>query len=297
MQQLPNNDIHRLPNEKGKGLAGTIIVHLTAFIILIVFGFSAPPPPDTEEGILVNFGTDETGSGLVEPSPAMVQEDASVPQPQETVSTPEEDAVLTQDFEEAPEVKKVDPEAERRKQEQLEAERIRREQLEAERIKKEQEELERQRIEAEQKRQTDIMNRTKNALAGAKNAGTTSTSEGVTGGQGNQGVPTGSVDSQNRGDGSGQSNKGVSYDLAGRGYQNLPFPKYDIQVEGRVVVEVSVDRQGKVIQAVAGVKGSTTLDENLLRVARAAAMDAKFEPDPSAALIQKGTITYNFKLN
>jgi TonB family protein len=296
LQPLPNNDIHRLPSERGKGLAGTIIVHVTALIILIVFGFSVPPPPETEEGILVNFGTDETGSGLVEPSPAMEQEDAALPQPEETVTTPEEDAVLTQDFEEAPEVKKVDPEAERRKQEQLEAERIKREQLEAERIRKEQEELERQRIEAEQKRQTDIMNRTKNALAGAKNAGTSSTSEGATGGPGNQGVTTGSVDSQNRGEGSGLGIEGVSYSLEGRGVQRLPVPKYEIQEEGRVVVEVTVDRSGKVIQATPGIKGTTILNDQLLKAARDAAMAALFEPKADAALVQKGTITYNFKL-
>ena len=53
--------------------------------------------------------------------------------------------------------------------------------------------------------------------------------------------------------------------LQGRGFQKLPLPKYDYQGEGRVVVEVSVDRSGKVTQAVPGIKGSTTLDEYLLK--------------------------------
>ena len=34
----------------------------------------------------------------------------------------------------------------------------------------------------------------------------------------------------------------------------LPPPKYDYQGEGRVVVEVSVDRSGKVVQANPGTK-------------------------------------------
>jgi len=113
---------------------------------------------------------------------------------------------------------------------------------------------------------------------------------------GNQGVPTGSVNSKVRGDGSGTGNKGISYDLQGRGFQSLPSPRYDYQGEGRIVVEVSVDRSGKVIQATPGIKGSTTLDEYLLRVAKDAAMEARFETKPDAPRIQKGTITYNFIL-
>ena len=140
------------------------------------------------------------------------------------------------------------------------------------------------------------MNRTKNALANSKNAGTNSTSEGDSGGAGNQGVTTGSVDSKVRGDGSGLGDKGISYDLQGRGFQSLPSPKYDYQGEGKVVVEVSVDKLGRVTQANPGIKGSTTLDEYLLKVAKDAAMQARFEAKPDAPVIQKGTITYNFIL-
>ncbi|HOO99060.1 MAG TPA: energy transducer TonB [Bacteroidales bacterium] len=295
MQQLQNNALRALPSEKNKGIVGSVIFHLTVMVMLFVFGFSAPPPPETEEGIIVNFGTDETGTGFIEPSPvaeATSPPPPASPQPETTDDVP----LLTQQTEEAPVVKKVDPEAERKRQEQIEAEKIRREQLEAERIRREQEEAERRRIEAEQKRQAEIADRTKAALAGARNAGTNTTGEGVTGGEGNQGAPTGDVNSQNRGDISGLGSKGISYDLAGRGYQDIPIPRYDYQGEGKVVVEVSVDRSGKVTQAVAGIKGSTTLDEYLLRAAREAALKASFEPKADAPAVQKGTITYNFVL-
>ncbi len=285
-----------MPSEKGKGIAGSAIFHGALFLLMAFLAFTLPEPPETEEGILVNFGTDETGLGMIEPSsPAVPEEAAPLPasQPQNQV---DDEPLLTQDDEEAPEVKKVDPEAEKRRLEKIEADRRLREQAEAERIKKEQEEAERKRIEAEQQRLAEIMARTKNALANSKNAGTSSTSEGVAGGSGNQGVPTGSVDSKVRGDGSGLGDKGISFDLGGRGFQKLPQPRYDYQGEGRVVVEVSVDRQGKVVQAIPGTKGSTTLDEYLLRVAKEAALEAQFEADPNAAVTQKGTITYNFKL-
>ena len=296
MQLHPNNDLYNIPSEKEKGIIGTIVIHAVILVLLIVLGFSVPPPPETEEGILVNFGTDETGFGMIEPSPPPSREEASVPLPSESTVTAREEPLLTQDTEEAPEVKKVDPEAEKRRIEQAEAEKRRRAELEAERIRKEQEEIERKRIEAEQKRQADIMNRTKDALAGSKNSGTSSTSEGVAGGPGNQGSPGGSLDSKNRGEGNGLGNKGFSYDLAGRGVQRLPLPEYNYQGEGRVVVEVSVDRSGKVTQAVAGVKGSNTLDEYLLKVAKEAALKAQFDVKNDAPFIQKGTITYNFIL-
>lgn len=264
--------------------------------ILVLFSFTVPPPPEFEEGIMVNFGTTETGFGEVEPSEAAVQQQAAPPPAARPRVQAEEEALATQDFEEAPEVKKVDPEAEKKRLEKIEADRKMKARLEEERKLKEEAERERQRVEAEQKRQAEIMNRTRNALANSKNAGTTSGSEGIAGGTGNQGDPRGSVDSKIRGEGSGTGNKGVSYSLEGRGFQSLPAPKYDIQSEGRVIVEIYVDRSGKVTQAIPGVKGSTTLDENLLRVAKEAAMLARFDSKPDAPVTQKGTITYNFIL-
>lgn len=296
MQQQQNNDLRKIPSEKKKGFVGTAVIHAGLFVLMLIISFSIPPPVVEEEGILVNFGTDETGLGIVEPSPAPAVEEIVPPPPPQNVVTAEEEPLLTQNNEEAPEVKKVDPEAERKRREQIEAERIRREELEAERRRIEQAEAEKRRIEAEQKRQEEIASKTRAALAGAKNAGTSSTSEGVAGGQGNQGSPTGSVDSQNRGEGGGLGDSGISYSLEGRGVQKLPRPNYDYQEGGRVVVEVSVDRSGKVTQAVAGIRGSTTLNEHLLRVAREAALETRFDPKPDAPPVQKGSITYNFIL-
>lgn len=265
-------------------------------LVLVFFAFTIPPPPETEEGIMVNFGTDETGLGTIEPSAPSAPAEAVQP-PQAAAKTQNtEEALLTQNSDDAPEVKKVDPEAEKRRLEKIEADRIRKAEAEAERTKREQQLAEERRIAAEQQRMNDIMNKTKNALAGSKNSGTSSTSQGIAGGTGNQGVPTGDLNSNIYGPGGGTGNKGVSYSLTGRGVQKLPNPKYDYQEEGRVVVEVSVDRQGKVVQAIPGTKGSTTLNEYLLRVAKEAAMETQFDVKADAPPVQKGTITYNFIL-
>ncbi len=298
MQTNLNNDLRRTASGRKNGVLGTILIHSILFSLLILVGFSSPPPPDTEDGILVNFGTDETGMGLIEPSPPAGLKESS-PAPQEATSPPvitkttvktKDEALLTQNKEEAPSVKtveplkKTDPEAVKRKLEKREADKKIKEQHEADKIRIREEENEKKKIAAEQQRESDIMNKTKNARANSKNTGTSSTSEGVAGGAGNQGDPRGSIDSKVRGVGgglgdSGNGNgggKGISYDLKGRGFQSLPSPKYDVQEGGRVVVEVSVDPDGKVVQANPGAKGTTTLDENLLKVAKIAALAARF---------------------
>jgi len=109
LQLHPNNDLRKIPSERSKGIIGTSIMTIIILTLLIVVAFRMPEPPETEEGILVNFGTDETGLGMIEPSPPPIQEEASVPQPVPAAEVQKEKALLTQNNEEAPEVKKVDP--------------------------------------------------------------------------------------------------------------------------------------------------------------------------------------------
>ena len=266
-------------------MAVSVVVHLLLVLFLILVSFKVRPtmPVEVEEGLLVNFGFDETGQGLFEPAPAA---EALPPEPA-AAEVEGDDAVLTQDFEEAPVVKKVEPTAEELK---------RREEAAAERKRIEAENAERIRREEEQRRIDQINNRTRNAFGNAGNVGESGTSEGIAGGEGNQGVETGSPGARNYGPGGGVGDGAPSYRLGDRRVQSLPVPRYDNQTEGVVVVEISVDRKGNVTKAVPGVKGSTTLDEYLLREARDAAMKAKFDSNDNAPLLQKGTITYNFKL-
>jgi colicin import membrane protein len=314
LQTKLHRDLQASASGRRKGILGTALIHLLLLGFLILAGFSTPqPPPDTGEGILVNFGTGETGIGDIEPSPPAFREESSAPPvkevtapkplPSKAAAKTKEDPLLTQNTEDAPAVKKPDPEAVKKRLEKAETDKKIKEQKEAELTERRKEEAEKKRIEAEQKRESDIMNRTKNALANSQNRGTSSTGEGIAGGPGNQGDPNGSVNSKVRGVGSGlgdkgtgTGDKGISYNLQGRGVQALPSPKYDYQKEGKVVVEVSVDRSGKVVAANPGIKGSTTLDEDLLKVAKEAAMKASFEVKQDAPVIQKGTITYNFIL-
>lgn len=85
--------------------------------------------------------------------------------------------------------------------------------------------------------------------------------------------------------------------LAGRTVNGtLPRPSFGVQAEGTVVVDIWVDNYGQVQKAVAGAEGTNVTDKTLWQAARKAALGAHFNMSADAPALQKGTITYIFKL-
>ncbi|MFT3740040.1 MAG: energy transducer TonB [Breznakibacter sp.] len=300
------------------GVLGTITFHGVLLIMLLLVGFQGMELP--EEGLLVNFGDSDTGSGLVEPmgsgAVASMEEESTPPPasppPAKSKPEPEEESVNTQDFEEAAALKeekkkqkeKVNKENEAKRQADLEAKRLRDEEI---RQQREAEEAERKRQDALAKQAAAAQSAVKNAFAG-KGTGT-STSEGNTTGSGNQGKLTGDPNSTNRegsGTGSrgtgtggpgGTGSRGSGFDLSGRSLVGkLNEPSYPKDEYGVVVVEITVDRNGNVINAVPQLKGTTIQDNDLWRVATEAARKTKFNADPNATANQIGKITYHFNM-
>ena len=107
--------------------------------------------------------------------------------------------------------------------------------------------------------------------------------------KGNQGMIEGHPDATTY-EGGGIGEDGVAYQLGGRNVEFKPKPVYEIQVEGKVVVIITVDRSGNVINAIPGAKGSTTLNKKLLQRAKSAALKTKFNPKQSAPNNQQGKI-------
>ena len=96
---------------------------------------------------------------------------------------------------------------------------------------------------------------------------------------------------------SGSSDGEPSARLAGRNVVgSLPLPSYGVQKSGRVVVRISVDRDGNVTEAIPGIEGTTVQDRSLWSAAKSAALGAHFNANPKAPISQEGTITYIFKL-
>lgn len=295
MPQLRNSSGEPLTKERKQGLIFSALTHLLLAILIIFVTFRVKIPEPVEEGLLVNFGFDETGEGLFEPAPEPV---SPPPPPESAGEQGGEEALLTQDFEEAVEVEKKEPSPEEiRKQAEARAAEIRRQlEAEAERKRIEQEEAEKRKKEEEQRRIDQQNARARGAFSNAGNVGTSGQSQGVAGGQGNQGVQSGTPDAPNYGPGGGQGTEGISFDLGGRKAQSLIKPPYDLQKEGVVVVAITVDRSGRVTDATPGIKGSTTLEVDLLKLAKEAALKTRFESSNNAPIIQKGIITYVFRL-
>ena len=75
-----------------------------------------------------------------------------------------------------------------------------------------------------------------------------------------------------------------------------PKPNYNCNEEGTVIVEITVNKDGKVIEAKAGVRGTTNAANCLTSQAKIAALNTKWSPSPDGTEKQVGTITYNFGL-
>jgi TonB family protein len=89
----------------------------------------------------------------------------------------------------------------------------------------------------------------------------------------------------------------VTHNLSGRSVSGgFPLPVYGSQNQGKIVVEVTVNQDGKVTTASAIGKGSTTQDAILWKAAEEAAMKTRFNVKKDAPISQRGTIIYEFSL-
>ncbi len=258
-----------MPKDKN-GILGTIFFHNILLLILIFFGFTNPKPLPGIEGIKIDFGNEETGSGISELENE-VKTAESIPEKVPDITTDSKEDIITQDFEEAPKVVKKKTEVKKKKN-----------------------------IEKPVKPEEKPVEKPKQVNTKALYKGKTTTSEsnnseGDDNVYGNKGDINGDKNSDNYSYGSSYGS-GVSFSLAGRNGISLPKPELKYQKQGKVVVEITVDRQGNVVNATSGVKGSTTLDTYLLNAAKKAAVKSKFTAKPNAPFHQKGYITYHFKL-
>jgi outer membrane biosynthesis protein TonB len=229
-----------------RGLIGTIIFHGVLLLIFLFAGFTTYLPPPAEKGILVNFGDVPDAGGDQEPMfnvNKTVKANSKPAHPQEEKIKTKE-STLTQDFEDAPAIKKeVKPKKKEIKPKEI---------VKPETSKKTETKTE------EVKEVKPVVNA--NALyQGRKQNTTYKGSEGIGNGEGNMGSLAGSESATNRSL-DGGSGGAASFSLEGRNSLDLPKPLNNLQKEGRVVVEIKVDRAGNVIGAIPGVKGSTTLD-------------------------------------
>ena len=254
------------PVKHRNGLIGTTVFHGILILLLLLLAFRTPLPLPEEEGILVEFGVTATGTGRIQPR----MNDPATAQPQPSPANRAQQQNLTQDFEDAAAI----PSAQTPSQTTREASATTQ-----------------TTAPVEQTREPERTPDQRAMFRGAGDQSSTATSQGAAGGTGNQGAPTGAPNVHSYGDGIN-----VGGGLAGRGIiGTMPKPSYDVQERGVVVVEVTVDSEGNVTNARAGVAGTTTSNATLRDAALRAARQTKFARNPNVVQ-QTGTITYNFVL-
>ena len=244
--------------DKGVAIAGTIVVHALIVLVLFLMAFRTPLPLPGEEGVEVDLGMMGQGMGNIQPEKPAIPMAA---QPQQQPSQSKEE-IVTQNDEEAPSLEK--PKNTKPKQEKP----------------------------AEEPKPTV----NQRALFKGNNNPQAGGSEGITGQPGDQGNPNGLADIKKY-DGNGGKGNGPGYDLGGRGAKSLHRPNDDFSEEGIVVVDIWVNRQGKVTRAEVATKGTTVINSDMRQKAKQAALRSSFASDPNAPEEQHGTITYTFVIN
>ncbi|WP_350293654.1 energy transducer TonB [uncultured Croceitalea sp.] len=293
---------------KKKSFTLTTLLLSVLLLLLFYIGLTYLDPPE-ESGIAINFGTMDFGSGKIQPKEKIKSEPLDIPEPpnepeqvQEKVEEVEEEElvkeevvqkeapiekVITQESEESIRIRqqkeakrKADEAAERKK---AEAARIAREKREAEERKRAEQEAKKKRLDA---------------LMGGigKSDGTESGSEGDDNKAGDKGNPAGNpyATSYYGAPGSGSGTGG--YGLNGRSLVSKGKVQQECNEDGRVVVRIVVDKNGKVIKATPGVKGTTNNAPCLLEPAKKTAFLHKWNLDAKAPTQQIGFVVVNFKL-
>lgn len=254
---------YSLNKDEKKALTGTILFHLFLVILFVFTGLTYLEPPPPEEGILINFGTSSDGSGDVQAQSSVQPQQQPVKEvsQESNPSHSPQDNVMTQETEEAPSVNTEESES------------IREEEVVKEEPKP-------------SKELSEAMSKWKN------NSDSKSSSDGITGKQGDQGDPSGSLESGSYVGGAGGS--GFSFNLSGRRMVSKPLIRDVSQEEGKVVVDIIVNKYGKVVRATPGARGSTTTSTILYKIAKEAALSTKFNTNNDAPEQQKGQIVFTF---
>jgi hypothetical protein len=132
-----------------------------------------------------------------------------------------------------------------------------------------------------------------NALYKGKSSKGTGGGDGTGSTPGNQGSVNGDPLANNYGEGgSGFGNTPIAL----RRFTNLVTPQDDGQKTGKIAVRITVNKQGIVVEATPGVKGTTLQDLDLWAKCKAAVMGARLNQSESAPDLQTGVVVFNFKV-
>ncbi|OKS85059.1 hypothetical protein [Mucilaginibacter polytrichastri] len=256
---------------------GIILSLIIAMCYFMVFKMPVKQEDGTG-GILVNYGTVDEGMGsdymsTEEPS---VAEHANHTKPDKVTKAPPTDQptpvdnsskqVVTQNTEDAPEVSNDKKPSETVKAQQ-------------------------QVTKATPK---PVVNQ--NALYKGKTNEGTGEGDGTGNTPGNQGKTTGTTLTNNY-NGTGSGNGGNLTGMPQRNFTSSPAKPDGKRQIGKVVVDLRVDKNGNVVYARAGARGTTITDSDLLQKCEDAVKNSKLNALDNAPELQTGTVVFVFKVN
>lgn len=288
----------RTKHERKSAVITAIILLLIA-VGIIKFGMTYLDPPE-EYGVAINFGDSNFGKGepvtktkksstpkVKEPQEQVLEKVQPV-QKTETKEIIKEDVITEDTKEDVPVIEKEEIKKE-----------IPKKPIEKQEPKKEVlEKLEEAKPFEKPKPKPKPSKENQEALNALLNGNST---DGTQNGEGDDNI-SGTKGKQNGDEnsskyyGSTNSGSGGDYNLAGRNALSKPKQQPNCQEEGIVVVRIQVDKSGKVIYALPGVKGTTNSAPCLLEPAKKAALATKWNADNKAPQKQTGTIIYKFSL-
>jgi outer membrane biosynthesis protein TonB len=292
--------IFKTKHEK-KSFLITTGIYILFILLMFFFGLKYLDPPE-ERGIAINFGTTDVGAGNVQPDAPI----KSAPQPTSTPPPPQEvqktssaediqEDVVTQESEEAPVIeKKEEVVKEVKEKPEPPKEKVQEKVEETQPEPTPEPEPESVPEKKPEKSVTDAM---QNLMNGPKSDGSSEGSEGNDNQAGDKGDPNGDPNAKNYyGTGKGLDGDG-NYRLGGRKALSKKKFVQECDESGEVVVRIEVNRNGDVVKATPGAKGTTNSSSCLMDPAKRAALATKFNSDSKAPSTQIGFITYVFKLS
>ena len=290
-----------MKKNKVTGLVGTLVLHAVLLVLLFLIAISKPKAQE-EGGVPVMLGNMEMAQGNADPYTLTDVDILDEPQLPTEVSAPEpvptppvESEMITQEDEPTVAVPKKETPKPTPKKEAVKKETPKKELVKPKEKTEAEKRAEAERLAAEKKAAEEkaAAEAAAKRIAGAFGKGTLMGSKGnADSGNGIQGSPTGNAA---EGQTTGVGGYGT-FDLNGRslGPGGLPRPVYNVQEEGRVVVTITVNPAGQVIQTSIN-KRTNTVNAALRKAAEDAARKARFNA-VGGVNNQTGTITYYFKL-
>ena len=274
---------------KKKSAGLTAVVAILLLLLFFMLGLTYYDPP-ISYGMEVNFGTLAQGSGEVQPTKSV----QTIEQPVEKPFEVEEKVEVTPPKESTEEsIKEVLTEKESTvvvpdKKEEVKLREAGEEEPEPE--------VEPEPVKEVPKVSEATKSVVSNLLKNKTEDGEQTQGEGDDLVQGDKGKLEGNPYSSSYYNNYGLGGRGKGYGLNGRNLQSNGKVVQDCNKEGTVVVRITVNNNGEVVQAVPGVKGSTNTHPCLLEPARKTALLHKWFPDNNAPAEQIGFVVIQFKL-